>query len=79
MHAGIDKYGNQDNLRFPRFHREMIDQAHWDATDVHGRIRVVISEGFSRPYHSPPFERVKDIIVFSFQHAPLRESIFIPR
>ncbi|PKX90298.1 uncharacterized protein P174DRAFT_515425 [Aspergillus novofumigatus IBT 16806] len=34
-------------------------------------IRVVIAEGFARPNRNPPFERVKDIIAFSFQHAPL--------
>lgn len=37
-----------------------------------GRIRIVLAEGFSRPNRSPPFERVKDAIVFSFQHAPQR-------
>ncbi|KAL5690672.1 hypothetical protein EMGR_007630 [Emarellia grisea] len=35
-------------------------------------IRVVIAEGFARPNRNPPFERVKDIIAFSFQHAPLQ-------
>lgn len=61
-------------LRFPAFHREILEQRHWDAGDVNGRIRLVLAEGFSRPLRSPPFERVKDTIVFSFQHAPLRES-----
>jgi hypothetical protein len=37
-----------------------------------GRIKIMLSEGFSRPNRSPPFERVKDAIVFSFQHAPER-------
>ncbi|KAE8377437.1 hypothetical protein BDV26DRAFT_304935 [Aspergillus bertholletiae] len=27
----IDKTGNQDNLRFPPFHREILEQQHWDA------------------------------------------------
>ncbi|BDD60493.1 hypothetical protein MPDQ_004694 [Monascus purpureus] len=67
----IDKNGNQDNLRFPAFHQEILEQMHWDAGELHGRIRTVISEGFSRPHRTPPFERVKDIIAFSFQHAPL--------
>lgn len=48
-----------------------MQQSHWDAGETHGRIRVVIAEGFSRPHRSPPFERVADIIAFSFQHAPL--------
>ncbi|KAE8548509.1 hypothetical protein EYB25_008887 [Talaromyces marneffei] len=67
----IDKNGNHEILRFPQFHPEVIDAYVWDAAETHGRIRVVISEGFSRPNRSPPFERVKDVVVFSFQHAPL--------
>ncbi|KAJ9315484.1 hypothetical protein DTO271D3_4361 [Paecilomyces variotii] len=68
----VDKNGNQDHLRFPPFHSEILYQSHWDAGESHGRIRVVISEGLSRPHRSPPFERVKDIIIFAFQHAPLQ-------
>ncbi|KAL4801915.1 hypothetical protein BDV18DRAFT_164426 [Aspergillus unguis] len=67
----VDKSGNQDQLRFPAFHQEILEQRHWDAGDLHGRIRVVIAEGFSRPHRNPPFERVKEIIAFAFQHAPL--------
>ncbi|OJJ48089.1 hypothetical protein ASPZODRAFT_14243 [Penicilliopsis zonata CBS 506.65] len=67
----VDKSGNQDHLRFPPFHQEILEQRHWDAGELHGRIRIVIAEGFARPHRSPPFERVKDIISFSFQHAPL--------
>ncbi|PKY00636.1 hypothetical protein P168DRAFT_313405 [Aspergillus campestris IBT 28561] len=67
----IDKSGNQDHLRFPPFHSDILEQRHWDAGDLHGRVRIVISEGFSRPHRSPPFERVKELIVFAFQHAPL--------
>ncbi|KAL3472442.1 hypothetical protein BJX99DRAFT_272941 [Aspergillus californicus] len=67
----VDKSGNQDTLRFPPFHQEILEQRHWDAGDLHGRIRVVIAEGFSRPHRNPPFERVKEIIAFAFQHAPL--------
>jgi hypothetical protein len=36
-----------------------------------GRIKVVIAEGFSRPNRTPPFERFRHVIAFSFQHAPL--------
>jgi hypothetical protein len=40
---------------------------------VLGRIRVVIAEGFSRDIGAQGnvFDRVKDVVVFSFQHAPL--------
>jgi hypothetical protein len=34
---------------------------------------VTVSEGLARPLRNPPFERVRDVVVFSFQHAPLRE------
>ncbi|KAF7586975.1 hypothetical protein BBP40_007890 [Aspergillus hancockii] len=68
----IDKSGNQDNLRFPSFHQEILEQQHWDAGELHGRVRVVISEGFARPHRNPPFERVKEVIAFAFQHAPLQ-------
>ncbi|KAL4743054.1 hypothetical protein BDV11DRAFT_216221 [Aspergillus similis] len=67
----VDKNGNQDTLRFPPFHQEILEQRHWDAGDLHGRIRVVVAEGFARPHRNPPFERVKEIIAFAFQHAPL--------
>ncbi|PWY78150.1 hypothetical protein BO94DRAFT_626729 [Aspergillus sclerotioniger CBS 115572] len=68
----VDKSGNQDNLRFPPFHQEILEQRHWDAAELYGRIRVVIAEGFCRPHRYPPFERVKEIIAFAFQHAPLQ-------
>ncbi|KAF3385624.1 hypothetical protein F1880_001959 [Penicillium rolfsii] len=70
LSSHIDRDGNQDFLRFPQFHSEILDQRHWDACDILGRIRIVLSEGFARPNRSPPFERVKDAIFFSFQHAP---------
>lgn len=48
-------------------------QSHWDAGELLGRIRVVIAEGFSRDIGAQGnfFDRVKDDVVFSFQHAPL--------
>lgn len=71
VRAVVDKNGNQEVLRFPQFHPEVVDAYVWDAAETLGRIRVIISEGFSRPNRSPPFERVKDVVIFSFQHAPL--------
>ena len=38
-----------------------------------GRIRVVIAEGFARIRRTPPFERTRDVVAVSFQHAPLRK------
>lgn len=77
LSSHVDKNGDQDYLRFPPFHQDILEQRHWEAGDLHGRIRVVIAEGFARPNRNPPFERVKDIIAFSFQHAPLRKCFLI--
>lgn len=71
----LDRDGNPARLIFPSFHREILEQSHWDAGDTNGRIRVIIAEGFARPLRSPPFERVKDVIILSFQHAPLSQWI----
>jgi len=51
----------------------MLHQDSWSAADDLGRIKVVISE----VYHSGPslVETVKNIVAFSFQHAPLRKSL----
>ena len=70
-----DREGNQDYLRFPPFHREILQQRAWDAADPHGRVKVVLAEGVSRPNRTPPFERYRDFLVFSFQHAPLSTHI----
>ncbi|KAJ5782144.1 hypothetical protein N7457_003918 [Penicillium paradoxum] len=69
--SNIDRDGNQDTLRFPPFHSEVLQQKHWDAGDSQGRIKIIIAEGFSRPNRNPPFERFRHVIAFSFQHAPL--------
>ncbi|KAJ5806912.1 hypothetical protein N7474_010504 [Penicillium riverlandense] len=71
LSSRIDRNGNQDFLRFPPFHPDILEQRGWNAEDMQGRIRVVISEGFARPHRDPPFERVKDAIALSFQHAPI--------
>ncbi|KAJ5761387.1 hypothetical protein N7533_003426 [Penicillium manginii] len=71
LSSQMDRDGNQDVLRFPPFHPDILEQRHWDAGDSYGRIKIVLAEGFSRPHRSPPFERVKDVVVLAFQHAPL--------
>ncbi|KAK4096147.1 hypothetical protein N658DRAFT_519364 [Parathielavia hyrcaniae] len=65
------KTGELDRLRFPHFRRELLFQNHWRPGDDIGRIKIVISEGFPRDSVSAPIERVKNIVAFSFQHAPL--------
>jgi len=67
----FSKNGDFELLRFPHFRREMLSQQRWSPGDDIGRIKVILSEGFSPdPLIMPP-ERVKNIVAFSFQHAPL--------
>ncbi|KAL2268264.1 hypothetical protein VTJ83DRAFT_3110 [Remersonia thermophila] len=65
------KTGELQRLRFPPFRRELLYQNHWRPGDDLGRIKIVISEGFPRDSLSVPIERVKNVVAFSFQHAPL--------
>ncbi|KAK4943195.1 2-isopropylmalate synthase (Alpha-isopropylmalate synthase) (Alpha-IPM synthetase) [Elasticomyces elasticus] len=71
----IGDKGKAHRLRFPKFHREILQQPTWEPSDPVGRIRVVISEGVLRET-SPPaapdvmFDRLRDVVAFSFQHAP---------
>ncbi|KAK4095846.1 hypothetical protein N658DRAFT_570151 [Parathielavia hyrcaniae] len=65
------KTGELDRLCFPHFRCELLFQNHWRPGDDTGRIKIVISEGFPRDSVSAPIERVKNIVAFSFQHAPL--------
>ncbi|KAK4194918.1 hypothetical protein QBC40DRAFT_26287 [Triangularia verruculosa] len=65
------KTGELERLKFPPFRRELIYQNHWSPADDTGRIKIIISEGFPRDSLSVPIERVKNVVAFSFQHAPL--------
>jgi hypothetical protein len=67
----LDKHGEFEKLKFPAFHRELLSQSYWNPGDDLGRIKVVIAEGFTRENLTYPFERAKNIVSFSFQHAPL--------
>ncbi|KIW88621.1 uncharacterized protein Z519_10667 [Cladophialophora bantiana CBS 173.52] len=62
-------------LQFPKFHQEILQQPDWEPNELLGRIRVVIAEGVMRdntpPAASAPrFDRLRDVVAFSFQHAP---------
>jgi len=60
-------------LRFPPFHPELLQQSHWGAGDDLGRIRIVIAEGIAPGdsyVEGHRYDRVRDVVVFSFQHAP---------
>ncbi|KAI9719284.1 MAG: hypothetical protein M1812_003614 [Candelaria pacifica] len=69
--AEFDKNGEHDDLRFPSFHSAMLSQSWWNAGEALGRIKIVLSEGLVRKNRHPPFERIKNIVSFSFQHVPL--------
>ena len=69
----IDRHGQY--LRFPRFHHEILQQPDWEPGELIGRIKIVLAEGVLRE-NTPPsptaarFDRLRDIVAFSFQHAP---------
>ncbi|OAA59933.1 hypothetical protein ISF_05944 [Cordyceps fumosorosea ARSEF 2679] len=67
----LSETGELNSLTFPVFQRELLDQSYWSPADDLGRIKVVISESYPRDSLTVPFERVKNIVAFSFQHAPL--------
>lgn len=69
----MSKQGELEPLKFPSFRRELLYQNHWSPGDDIGRIKIIISEGFPRDSPSNPIERVKNVVAFSFQHAPLSE------
>lgn len=75
IRAEFDKIGNQECLRFPPFHQEMLMNNWWSAGEDLGRVRVVITEGFTCSKGQPTaFRRVKNVVSFSFQHAPLGKT-----
>ncbi|KFY58616.1 hypothetical protein V496_06048 [Pseudogymnoascus sp. VKM F-4515 (FW-2607)] len=67
----VNKNGELELLRFPEFHQELLSQNYWNAGDDLGRIKVVVAEGLQRDSPAMPFDRIKNIVAFSFQHAPL--------
>jgi hypothetical protein len=67
----MNKNGDMERLKFPAFHHELLTQSYWNAGDELGRIKVVIAEGCCRDPLSTTLDRIKNIVGFSFQHAPL--------
>ncbi|KAJ4113254.1 hypothetical protein NW768_011532 [Fusarium equiseti] len=58
-------------IKFPMFQRELLRQRHWSAADNLGRIKLVISEGVCHGSEDDKtFEKVHNLVIFSFQHAP---------
>jgi hypothetical protein len=48
----------------------MLTQSYWNAGENIGRVKVTIAEGFVHGRNDSPFMRTKNIVTFSFQHAP---------
>lgn len=69
----MHKDGKHDQLRFPPFHTEVLTQTWANPAQNVGRIKVVIAEGISLRPGVSAFERTKNLVSFSFQHAPLRK------
>lgn len=74
MCLDFSKNGELEPLKFPAFRSELLEQNYWSPADELGRIKLVISEGFPRDSPALPMERVKNLVAFSFQHAPLGKS-----
>ena len=49
----------------------MLSSGYWNAADDFGRLKLIISEGFQGRHPPITFERMRNIVSFSFQHAPL--------
>ena len=71
--SDADKDGNRDQLKFPPFHTEVLTQTWANPTQNMGRVKVLIAEGISHGAGVSAFERTKNLVSFSFQHAPLRK------
>ena len=68
----MDQTGHQECLRFPPFPQQLLAQKWWTAGEDIGRVKLVVSEGLACGHGpSPGFRRVKNLVTFSFQHAPL--------
>ncbi|KAF0641640.1 hypothetical protein NXS19_009482 [Fusarium pseudograminearum] len=66
----VARTDTNDAIGFPVFQQELLCQPHWSAADNLGRIKIVISEGIYHGAQDDAFQRVRDHVVFSFQHAP---------
>jgi len=68
--AGPD--GKLSCLSFPTFHKSVLSQSHWNASDDLGRIKVQLSAGYEVAFEGrQQFVKLFDHVVFSFQPAPL--------
>ena len=66
----MTKTGSKDALRWPSFHPEQLTNPYWNAGENMGRIKITIAEGYMQDGERAHFIRIRNVITFSFQHAP---------
>ncbi|KAH9826323.1 hypothetical protein Tdes44962_MAKER03583 [Teratosphaeria destructans] len=66
----LDKEGKplKDPFLFPKFHKKILSEQQWNASDDIGRIKIKISAGYDI---AEGFIKLVDHLIFSFQHAPI--------
>ena len=52
----------------------MLSQVWADAAQNLGRVKIIIAEGIRHSQGSSGFQRMKNLVTFSFQHAPLSKQ-----
>lgn len=70
----VENANKHEQLRFPLFHSELLTQIWANPAQSMGTVRIVITEGIRQGQSSGKFMRLRNIVTFSFQHAPLRRQ-----
>ena len=74
----INQDEKPEQLHFPPFHQEILTQVWANPAQGMGTIRVVVAEGIDQGQaSSASFIKLRNIVTFSFQHAPLRKYTLI--
>ena len=70
----VDKDDKHKQILFPPFHPELLTQVWANPAQGLGTIRILLSEGINQGEDGKAsFAGLRNIVMFSFQHAPLRE------
>ncbi|KAK5109405.1 hypothetical protein LTR62_007071 [Meristemomyces frigidus] len=82
--CAVGEDGKPLPLSFPRFHRTILSQSHWNACDDLGRVKLELSAGYAVQVHGKEeFVKAVDRVIFSFQPTPLdileRSGVSWPR
>ena len=65
-------------LHFPAFHSEVLTQIWANPAQHMGTIKVAIAEGICQGGETAGFVKLRNLVTFSFQHAPLRKVYLCP-